>query len=220
MKIAVIGATGNIGQRLIDQALASGHEVIAHVRDASAVPLRHGVTVSQGSLEDVNALTEALTGVDVVVSAIGPRIATSAARKPTDFMQELLPNILAATRSVDARLVLVSAFGVGASAAKASGLARIVYRTITKGLFEDKRLSELALPESGVDWTVVLPVNLKDATPSGEVAVLDLATVAKVPGLPTLTFADAAAGILQVALDPGTKGKHVLVTTPTGWKPA
>jgi uncharacterized protein YbjT (DUF2867 family) len=218
MKIALLGATGNIGQRLLEQALAVGHDVVAYVRDTATVQPRDHLTLIEGSLDDLPALTAALSGVDVVVCSIAPRTAMSAARKPTDFMQTLLPGILTAVKEVDARLVLVSAFGVGQSVDKASSLARFAYRTLTKGLFEDKRRSEILLPTSGIDWTVVLPVNLNNAKPLDAVTVKDIDTVTKVPGLPTLPFANAAAGILQIATDPSTSGKHLLITTPTGWK--
>jgi putative NADH-flavin reductase len=37
MKIVVIGATGNIGRRISQEALSCGHEVVGVVRDPAAV---------------------------------------------------------------------------------------------------------------------------------------------------------------------------------------
>jgi hypothetical protein len=50
MKIGLLGATGNIGQLLLDQALASGHEVVAYVRDTAAVQPRDHLTLIEGNL--------------------------------------------------------------------------------------------------------------------------------------------------------------------------
>lgn len=218
MKIAVLGATGNIGKQVVDQALDGHHEVIAYVRDAAVLTPRTGLNVIEGSIDDVAALTSALSDADVVVCAIGPRIAMSAARKTTTFMQTLLPSVLEAVKATNTRLVLVSAFGVGASANKASAVGKLIYSTLTRGLFEDKRLAEQALVASGIEWTVVLPVNLKDAPASGKVVVKDLDQISKVPGLPTLSFADAAAGILSIAVDPGATGTYQVITTAKGWR--
>lgn len=41
MKLAVVGATGNIGKQIIVEALTRGHEVTAIVRDASRVETTH-----------------------------------------------------------------------------------------------------------------------------------------------------------------------------------
>ncbi|MGO4429904.1 NAD(P)H-binding protein, partial [Streptomyces sp. MCAF7] len=37
MRIGIIGATGNIGQRVVTEALDRGHDVIAFTRDASRI---------------------------------------------------------------------------------------------------------------------------------------------------------------------------------------
>jgi len=53
MKIALLGATGNIGHQLLDQALVAGHDVVAYVRDASAVQSRDHLTRVEGNLDDI-----------------------------------------------------------------------------------------------------------------------------------------------------------------------
>ena len=218
MKIVVLGATGRLGSEVLSQALDAGHQVVAYTRNPSTLPARAGLTVIRGGLDDQAALSDAVSGSDVVVVAVGPRIKLSEARKPTDFMQVHLPLILSAVTKARVRLVLVSANGVGASAAKSGLLARFAYRAVTGGLFEDKRLAELSLEGAVVDWTVVLPVTLTGATANGRVAVKDFDEVRHVPGFPSLPYADAALGVLQVATNPATAGTHQLITSPKGWK--
>ncbi|MDM5248210.1 MULTISPECIES: NAD(P)-dependent oxidoreductase [unclassified Lysinibacillus] len=67
MKIAVIGATGKAGQKIVEEALQRGHDVTAIVRSASKV------TTNIHVLEkDVFALSqEDVKGFDVVVNAFG-----------------------------------------------------------------------------------------------------------------------------------------------------
>ena len=114
--------------------------------------------------------------------------------------------------------VLVSVFSAGETRAKASGFARLIYNTALRGFLADKAAADALLMESGLNWTIVYPVNLKDAPalPSQTVKALD--EVSRVPGMPTLPMDNAAAGLLEVATDPATTGKRLLITTPTGWR--
>lgn len=67
MKIAVIGATGKAGQKIVREALNRGHEVTAIVRSASKV--KEEITVLE---KDVFTLTqEDVKEFDVVVNAFG-----------------------------------------------------------------------------------------------------------------------------------------------------
>ena len=85
-----------------------------------------------------------------------------------------------------------------------------------RGFLADKAAAGALLMESGLNWTIVYPVNLKDAPalPSQTVKALD--EVSRVPGMPTLPMDNAATGLLEVATDPATTGKRLLITTPTG----
>ena len=119
------------------------------------------------------------------------------------------------------RLVLVSVFGAGDTAEKASGLAKLVYRTALGKFLHDKAAADKILQASGLEWTIVYPVNLRDTTALTEkAAVKRLDQVGKVPGLPTLPMDNAAEALLDVVTDPKTAGQRLLITTPTGWMPA
>lgn len=80
MKIAVYGATGTIGQRIVNEALTRGHEVTAIVRDASRVAQsHHNLTVVTGDIFDSASVAERTTGHDVVISAFGPKMGEESA---------------------------------------------------------------------------------------------------------------------------------------------
>jgi putative NADH-flavin reductase len=70
MKIALIGATGNVGQRVTAEALSRGHEVIAIARDVSRLEAREGVTAVQADLKDKAAIRQAIEGADAVVLSV------------------------------------------------------------------------------------------------------------------------------------------------------
>ncbi len=70
MNIAIIGATGNIGSRVLDEALRRGHEVTAITRDPRKLEPRAGVTVRAGSTSDGPALTRTLKGHDAVIISV------------------------------------------------------------------------------------------------------------------------------------------------------
>src|SRR5258708_4256040 len=69
MKVALIGASGNAGSRILKELLSRGHEVIALARHPEKIPAQKGVTVKGVDANDVAALTTAIRGADAVISA-------------------------------------------------------------------------------------------------------------------------------------------------------
>ncbi|WP_431046503.1 NAD(P)-dependent oxidoreductase [Streptomyces sp. P1-3] len=71
-KIALFGATGTIGRRVLDEALSRGHEVTAVVRDPAKLTADHPkLTVTTGDVLDPASVAAVAKGQDVVVSAVG-----------------------------------------------------------------------------------------------------------------------------------------------------
>lgn len=99
MRLAVLGATGTIGQRVCERASALGHEVLALSRAT-------GVDALTG-----DGLVEALSGADAVVDCLD--IKTISARRAGHFFTTTAANVLAATHGAEvSRLVVVSIAGV------------------------------------------------------------------------------------------------------------
>lgn len=69
MKIALIGATGFIGSRILDEASRRGHQVTALVRHPERVPALAGVTAEGVYVHDTDALAGLLAGHEAVISA-------------------------------------------------------------------------------------------------------------------------------------------------------
>jgi putative NADH-flavin reductase len=70
MKIAVIGASGNVGSRVAAELVRRGHAVTAIVRHPEKVSAQPGVTPAKGDLFDQPAMARLLAGHDAVVSAV------------------------------------------------------------------------------------------------------------------------------------------------------
>ncbi|WP_426099508.1 NAD(P)-dependent oxidoreductase [Pseudomonas sp. PSPC3-3] len=68
-KIAIIGATGRAGSQLLEEALRRGHSVTAIARNTDKLAVRPGVSVKQVDALDAEALQQAISGSDVVISA-------------------------------------------------------------------------------------------------------------------------------------------------------
>jgi len=70
MNIVLIGATGAIGSRILDEALRRGHTVSAVTRDPRKLDPRLGMTIRAGSTSDGPGLTQVVKGHDVAVVSV------------------------------------------------------------------------------------------------------------------------------------------------------
>lgn len=72
MKVAIIGATGFVGRRVVDEALARGIQVTAIARQKKDLPEHAHLTVALGDVADTAWLVGQLRGQDAVISAYNP----------------------------------------------------------------------------------------------------------------------------------------------------
>ena len=70
MKIALIGATGNAGSRILAELSRRGHAVTAIARNIEKVPALPGVVPAKADAADVKALAAALKGHDAIISSL------------------------------------------------------------------------------------------------------------------------------------------------------
>ena len=68
--IALLGATGRIGSRILGEALGRRHKVTAITRDPGKLGPRDGMTVRAGNTMDGAALASILAGHDVVAVSV------------------------------------------------------------------------------------------------------------------------------------------------------
>jgi uncharacterized protein len=70
MKVALIGATGMIGSRLLAELSRRGHEVTAIVRNPEKAPALPKVAAKKGDVFDEPGLSTLLKGHDAAISAV------------------------------------------------------------------------------------------------------------------------------------------------------
>lgn len=141
MKLAVTGATGFVGGRLLRDALAAGHEVCALTRRDQ--PPVDGVTWIRGTLEDEAGLAGLVAGCDAAVHIAG----AISARNRAGFAEvniEGTQRLLAAAEAAGAKRFL----HVSSLAAREPGVSDYGW---------SKAGSERLVRESGLDWTIVRP---------------------------------------------------------------
>lgn len=70
MTIALIGATGFIGSRILTELVSRGHAVTAIVRNPEKVPALPGVKAVKGDIFDKDGLATLLAGHEAVISSV------------------------------------------------------------------------------------------------------------------------------------------------------
>lgn len=70
MKIALIGATGNVGTKITAEALSRGHQVTGIARHVDKLAKREGLTARQADLANESQLAEAVRGHDAIVVSV------------------------------------------------------------------------------------------------------------------------------------------------------
>ncbi|MFC3449547.1 NAD(P)-dependent oxidoreductase [Amycolatopsis speibonae] len=197
MKLTVFGATGGVGSEVVKQALAAGHHVTAVVRDPSRLAVEGELLeVVVAKLSEHGALTEAVSGRDVVISALGARD-----RNPTTVVTDGANAAIAAMRSAgNRRLLLVSASGafVDGDAFFTRNFVKPLLGRLLKHAFTDMIAAEEVTRASDLDWTIVRPPRLLNGPHTGAIAAR---TDGNVRGSYSINRADVADYLLRAASD-------------------
>ena len=157
MRIAVTGASGKTGWRVVDEALLRGNQVVPILRPDSQVPqaLADGkVEIKRLDLANQAALVAALSGCDALVIATGARPSLDLAGPLKVDALGIRAQISACKKAGVERVVLVSSLCSG----------RFFHPLNLFGLILLwKRLGERWLTASGLKYTIVRPGGLKEA---------------------------------------------------------
>ncbi len=70
MKVAVIGASGVRGAKIVDELLSRGHEVTGIARNPEKLPAKPRLAARKGDAADEAGLARLLSGHDAVISAV------------------------------------------------------------------------------------------------------------------------------------------------------
>ncbi len=159
MKIALFGATGMIGRRILQEAARRGHEVTAIARDPSkVVDVGPHVRPIQADLLDPKSVAAVVVGHEAVVSAFSP-----AGGQPLDALSAAARSLIAGLRQAGVRR-LITVGGAG-SLEVAPGLQLIdapQFPAEWKGIAaaHGDALKVYQTEATGLDWTVFCPAAL------------------------------------------------------------
>jgi uncharacterized protein YbjT (DUF2867 family) len=204
MHLAVSGASGKTGWRVVQEALARGHRVTAIVRPDSALPEGlNGARLERLHLGDGSALQQALHGCDALVIATG-------ARPSVDLAAPFKVDALGVRQQIQAcqavelkRVVLVSSLCAG----------RWLHPLNLFGLILVwKRLGERWLEQSGLDWTVVRPGGLQESEQNLEAQQL-ISTAADQQQEGSIPRRLVARVCLDALDDPASSGRIIEITS-------
>ena len=190
MKILVLGASGRTGSLFTRKALEEGHTVTAYVRNP----------------DKAVALLGAHQNLIIVPATVREFLSTK-------FMQKRLPLIMEAVVGAGVpHCVLMSAYGVGDTVRSASFLMRVACKTIMRSIFRDRAKADAMVAKYQPYISRALPGRLTDEPGKGGAKVVDVTSVAHVPGIPTIAREDVADALLDIAGDPLNAGTDFLVT--------
>jgi uncharacterized protein YbjT (DUF2867 family) len=178
--IAVLGATGQAGSKVVEALRADGHEAVAASRSS-------GVDVLTGK-----GLGEALAGADAVIDITNP---PSFEDGPVmEFFGTSAGNLVEAARAAGVGHVVVLSI-VGVDGLQASGYMRA------------KLVQECTLSESGLPFTIVRATQFHEFTPA-IVASLLVEDEVRVPDALIQPIAVAAVGseVVRIALGAARNG--------------
>ncbi|MHA6722357.1 NAD-dependent epimerase/dehydratase family protein [Sphingomonas sp. RS2018] len=141
MKIAITGATGFVGTRLVAAAAAAGHTIAALTRRERAA--ESSVTWVTGSLETPDALARLVIDADVVIHVAGVVNAPERADFFTGNVDGTRAIVTAAKDAGVSRFVHVSSLAAREPSLSAYGASKCEAEGIVEG--------------SGLDWDMVRP---------------------------------------------------------------
>jgi putative NADH-flavin reductase len=189
MKIAVYGATGNIGTRIVAEALHRGHEITGVAR--AERPVAEGATFVVGDAADSAQVGQITAAHDVVVSSLAPH------EGEQPFVDALLT---LAEQAIATRLIVVGGAGslIDESGTRLVDDPEFPAAWKTGALAQARALDELRSVGPDVDWTYLSPAPL---TTAGERTGKYL-TAIDVPAGERISYEDLAVAILDEIENP------------------
>jgi putative NADH-flavin reductase len=215
MRLVIFGPTGGTGRRLVERAIAEGHEVTAFVRNPSRMGARHQrLRVVVGDAFNPEKVREAVAGNEAVISVLG-------SRQPSNPLRPLRPgdpngpvsvgsaNIIAAMKEHGLRrFVCQTAWGVGESK-KNPGFAgaffmKVLVPPLLRDEYAEKEAQEKLVRESDLEWIIIRPMILTNGPWTNDYRVgLDLK-----PGRrPYVSRADVADFLMRRLADDSFVGR-------------
>jgi putative NADH-flavin reductase len=163
--LVVIGATAKSSTEIITQALAAGYSVTGIARRPADVTLSdQHLKVLKGDVYDQASLEAAMTGTEVVISMVGPRVdPTDTAETPAtfDLFTTGTANIIAAMKKKgNRRLLVASSLGVEdefPTLKPPPGDFRLGWLWKSRYLYKNMKDMEDLVRKSGLEFVIFRP---------------------------------------------------------------
>lgn len=164
MHLALFGATGRVGSRFLEYALADFHTVRALARDVGKLSPRPGLEIIEGDVLDRRVVAEVIAGSDAVVSTLGGE----GIKDPGEATSQGMRNILNAMAHAGVSRVLGVA-GSGILDSKKGGLRHDQkdFAQQFKPVSLRHQAAWEAMRESGLDWTMITCPDIVPGTRTG-----------------------------------------------------
>ena len=214
MHIVVFGATGNIGQRIVREALSRGHEVTGVVRDPAASQSPDPrVRLVKGDATVADSVAEVARGADAVVSAISPRPNARGLEAPrlADAARALIAGL---PRAGVKRVLFVGGAGSlevapGQQLMDQPGFPEAYKAEATEGR---DSLAVWREQGAGLEWTYLSPAaEIHPGRRSGGYRVSGDQFIVDEKGRSTITFEDYAVAVLDELEQPKHVGRRFAV---------
>ncbi|HET8992081.1 MAG TPA: NAD(P)-binding oxidoreductase [Candidatus Saccharimonadales bacterium] len=167
MQVTVFGASGKVGQKVVQKLLSNGYDVVAFTHN-SAVAEADRLTIAHGDIHSLRDVIEAVKGSEVVISAVG-----SWGTKEKDIVSKGIDNIISAMITNKTRRV-ISLTGSDAidSSDKHSSLSSLMHALINlspaRKILQDGEKHIELLKNSNLDWTVLRSPVMTNSGDSGK----------------------------------------------------
>jgi putative NADH-flavin reductase len=157
MKIAIVGATGMIGSKLLEEAIDRGHVVTAVSRHATKLPAHDRLRPVEADVNDTKALAAAFSGQDAILHAFAPPRLSVAER--VEQQRAGSRSIIAAAKSAGVgRILAVGGAGTLEVAPGIMNADRPEFPASWEGGVKSTALIKgLLAAEPDLDWTFLCP---------------------------------------------------------------
>lgn len=156
MKIIVFGATGGVGRHVVNQALQTGDEVTAFVRDLTKLQIENDhLHVVRGDATNAEEVSAAIAGHDAVVSCLG---SNKMVAKSTQ-LEEMTQHIVASMEAHHVkRIVYTASAGINNELPGVGG--KMVMKMLQNVLIDHRHAVDLIQAHKDLQYTIVRPLGL------------------------------------------------------------
>jgi len=154
MKLFLLGATGQTGSILLQEALLKGHFITVYVRNSAKITFQHkNLCVIQGDLLNSENMATAMRGHDAVISCLGGNDNES-----TTVITKLTQSIVNGMKLSNVnRIISISSAGIHD---EFSFITNIILKMFYKNVINDHKLAAKAIMNSGLQYTLARPLSL------------------------------------------------------------